>query len=74
MNQQDLKPSRIRFTISLLKLFFGLFFEKNPLSMIGLLVAENGICKPLQDFCLSENFLIQQLETIKVKEQGTFSL
>lgn len=44
MKEHDLKPSRIGITQIHLKNFITTFFDKNPLSMVGMAYANEGIC------------------------------
>ncbi|KRW99658.1 hypothetical protein PPERSA_03459 [Pseudocohnilembus persalinus] len=79
MNIQDLKPSRLSLTIQNLDVFVKQFFDKNPLSMLGLAVCKDGVCQQLIDFSSNADTFLSIIghprsQIRQVSDKGDFSL
>ncbi|CAD8087993.1 unnamed protein product [Paramecium primaurelia] len=70
----DFKPSRLAVALQFLPAFIEQFLECNPLSQIGIAVAEEYKCKTILDFTSSCVNIKQYLSTIHSINEAGFSM
>ncbi|CAD8164800.1 unnamed protein product [Paramecium octaurelia] len=70
----DFKPSRLAVALQFLPAFIEQFLEGNPLSQIGIAVAEEYKCKTILDFTSSCVNIKQYLSTIHSINEAGFSM